>query len=162
RRSRREKSAAVPEAVQPVDRMTGRELLDLLDAELDGLPPGYREPLVLCYLEGLTRDEAATRLGLPAAPVKIRLERGRKRLANALTKRGCVMGAGLLALAATSPAGASPLRRVEDVLAAITGKPPAAVAKLAEGVAVNGLSKKTLLLTLLVLGAGVVGVGTAA
>src|SRR5579883_1546064 len=67
RRSRREKSAAVPEAVQTVDRMTGRELLDLLDAELDGLPPGYREPLVLCYLEGLTRDEAAIRLGIPAA-----------------------------------------------------------------------------------------------
>src|SRR6516162_10274262 len=35
RRARREGRVAVPEAVQPVDRMTGRELLDVLDAELD-------------------------------------------------------------------------------------------------------------------------------
>jgi RNA polymerase sigma factor (sigma-70 family) len=161
RRSRHEKSAAIPEAVQPVDRMTGRELLDLLDVELDGLPPSYREPLVLCYLEGLTRDEAALRLGVPAATVKIRLERGRKRLANALTRRGCVLGAGLLALAATSPAGASPLRLTDDVLATASGTPPAAIARLAEGVAVPGLSKKTLLLAMALLAAGVVGTGSA-
>jgi RNA polymerase sigma factor (sigma-70 family) len=162
RRSRREMSAAVPEAVQPVDRMTGRELLDLLDVELDGLPPSYREPLVLCYLEGLTRDEAATSLGVPVSTVKIRLERGRKRLGDALTKRGCVLGAGLLALAATSPAGASPLRLAEKVLATATGTPPVAVAKLAEGVAVNGLSKKALFLTLVLLAACVAGGGSAA
>src|SRR6478752_744331 len=34
RRSRREARAAVPETVPPVDRMTGRELLAALDAEL--------------------------------------------------------------------------------------------------------------------------------
>src|SRR5262245_3236934 len=61
RRVRREAGAAVPEAVDQVDRMTGRELLTALDAALDRLPPGYREPIVLCYLEGLTRDEAASR-----------------------------------------------------------------------------------------------------
>ena len=63
RRARREGAAAVPEAVPPADAMTGRELLAALDEELDRLPPRYREPLVLCYLEGLTRDEAAARLG---------------------------------------------------------------------------------------------------
>ena len=51
RRSRHERKAAVPEAVLPVDRMTGRELLEALDSELDRLPSAYREPLVLCYLE---------------------------------------------------------------------------------------------------------------
>src|SRR5262249_49158708 len=99
RRARREAQAAVPEAVQPVDRMTGAELLAARDEELDRLPPRYREPLVLCYLEGLTRDEAAARLGVPAATLKTRLERGRKRLGDALTRRDCTLGAGLLALA---------------------------------------------------------------
>jgi RNA polymerase sigma factor (sigma-70 family) len=38
RRAQREALAAVPEAVEPVDRMTGRELLAALDAALGGLP----------------------------------------------------------------------------------------------------------------------------
>jgi RNA polymerase sigma factor (sigma-70 family) len=157
RRVRHEGRAAVPEAAQPVDRMTGRELLETLDAELDRLPPTYREPLVLCYLEGLTRDEAATRLGVPAATLKSRLERGRKRLGDALTKRGCVLGAGLLALAATSPADASPLRLVEGVLAAAAGSPTATVAALAEGVAMNGIGKAKLLAMVVLAGAVVLG-----
>ena len=52
-----------------------------------GCRPIYREPLVLCYLEGLTRDEAAARLGVPPATLKSQLDRGRKRLGDALTKR---------------------------------------------------------------------------
>jgi RNA polymerase sigma factor (sigma-70 family) len=88
RRARREARAAVPEAVESVDRMSGRELLAALDAELDRLPPRYREPLVLCYLEGLTQDQAAARLAVPAATVNSRIDRARKRLHDALTKSG--------------------------------------------------------------------------
>jgi RNA polymerase sigma factor (sigma-70 family) len=159
RRARREARAAVPEAVQPVDKVTGRELLTALDEELDQLPPRYREPLVLCYLEGLTRDEAAVRLGVPAATLKTRLERGRKRLGDALTRRGCALGAGLLALAATSPAGASPPRFIASVLASASGSPPAAVAALTRGVAVNGMNKLLLLALALVGTALSVGLG---
>ncbi len=40
-----------------VDRpATASNLLDALDEELARLPARYREPLVLCYLEGLSRD----------------------------------------------------------------------------------------------------------
>src|SRR5262245_2765157 len=131
RRARRERRAAVPEAVPPVDRMTGRELLAALDEELERLPPRYREPLVLCYLEGLTRDEAAVRLGIPTTTLHTRIERGRKRLHEALTRGGCALGAGLLTLAVTSSAGASPPRLVNAVLAAASGSAPAAVAELA-------------------------------
>ena len=52
----------------------------ILHAELDALPERFRTPLVLCYLEGLTQDEAARRLGWTAATVKGRLQRGRARL----------------------------------------------------------------------------------
>jgi RNA polymerase sigma factor (sigma-70 family) len=162
RRARREARAAVPEAVHPVDQLTGRELLAALDDELDRLHPRYREPLVLCYLEGLTRDEAAARLGVPASTLKIRLERGRKRLGDALTSHGCALGVGLLALAATSPVGTSSPRLVKSVLAAAAGSPPAAVAALAEGIAVNGLVHKLVLLMLALLGAATLAVGLGA
>jgi RNA polymerase sigma factor (sigma-70 family) len=161
RRIRREGQAAERKTAQPVDRMTGRELLDALDDELDNLPAAYRAPLVLCYLEGLTRDEAAARLGVPSGTLKIRLERARKRLGNALAKRGCVAGAGLLVLAATSSAGASPLRLIDAVLAAATGSPSTAVAKLAEGVVMNGLVNKSLVALLLLAGAAALGFGLA-
>ncbi len=65
RRARREARAAVPEAVAPVDAMTGGELTAVLDHELSRLAPRYRDPLVLCCLEGLAQDEAASRLGVP-------------------------------------------------------------------------------------------------
>src|SRR5262249_19289659 len=159
RRARREAKAAVPEAVPPVDRITGRELLAILDEELERLPPDYREPLVLCYLEGLTHDEAAARLGVPPTTVNTRIDRGRKRLHDALTKRGCALGAGLLALAVTSPARASSPRLVQAVLAAASGSAPAAVASLAEGVALNGVWNKSLLAALVLAGVAALGIG---
>lgn len=161
RRAGREKRAAVQDVVEPVDRMTGREFLDALDVELDRLPPAYREPLVLCYLEGLTRDEAAARLGLPPLTVKTRLERGRKRLGDALTKRGCVVGVGLLALAATSPARAAPPRLLEGALAGASRSAGAAGA-FAEGVMLPPASRVKWLGFLAVAGACLLGVGLSA
>jgi RNA polymerase sigma factor (sigma-70 family) len=155
RRTRREARATVPASASPLDQITGRELVTVLDEELDKLPALCREPLVLCYLEGLTRDEAATRLGVSAATLKSRLDSGRKKLGAALTRRGFVLGAGLLALVVTSPAGASPPRLVESVLATVTRRAPARIGELARGGAANGLFKKTALA--LVVMAGIVG-----
>lgn len=152
RRAKREAGAAVPESVEPVDQMTGRELLAALDAALDALPARYREPLVLYYLEGLTRDEAATRLGVPLATLHTRIDRARKRLHEVLTKAGCALGAGLLALAVSGSAGASPTRLVESILAAASGSVPPAVGELARGVTVNGMLKKTVLALAAVIG----------
>jgi RNA polymerase sigma factor (sigma-70 family) len=144
RRARREARAAVREAVEPVD-VTAREFFAALDEELEKLPPLYREPLVLCHLEGLTRDEAAHRLGVPLGTVKIRLERGRKRLQDSLTTRGLGLGAGLLAIAVISPAGASSPQLVESIMAAALGRAPAAVAALAKGASMNALFSKLLI-----------------
>ena len=60
---------------------------------LVALPDPLRAPLVLCYLEGMTRDEAAERLGCPLATLKKRLERGRDRLHDALVRRGLGLSA---------------------------------------------------------------------
>src|SRR5262245_54612759 len=162
RRARREGRAAVPAAVPPADQVTGRELLAALDEELGRLPPCYREPLLLCYLEGLTRDEAAARLGVPAATLRTHLDRGRKRLHEGLTRGGVALGVGLLALAVTSPAGASPPRLVRAVLTAATGSSPAAVAELARGVAVNGMVNQAVLAMAAAVAVVALGVGLGA
>jgi RNA polymerase sigma factor (sigma-70 family) len=159
RRARRERRAAVPEATTPIDAISGRELVEMLDAELGRLPPIYREPLILCYLAGLTRDEAAARLQLPAATLKTRLDRARKCLALALTRRGCALGIGLLALAVTSRAEASPPRLLDSILVAVSGSPSPAAAALVEGVAMNGSTMRSSLLAAAAVGLALLGAG---
>jgi RNA polymerase sigma factor (sigma-70 family) len=75
-------------SMEPADALTARELLAALDEELARLPIDYRDPLLLCYWQGLTRDQAARRLGCSAGAIHGRLERGRARLADQLRRRG--------------------------------------------------------------------------
>jgi RNA polymerase sigma factor (sigma-70 family) len=80
---------------EPADDLTWRELRRVLDEELARLPERYRLPMVLCHLEGLTRDEAATRLGCGVQQLKGMLERGRERLRARLVRRGISLSAAL-------------------------------------------------------------------
>ncbi len=162
RRARRERRAALPEAVSPVDTLSGRELLRILDEELERLSPRYREALVLCCLEGLARDEAASRLGVPDATLASRLARGRKRLADALSARGFSLGAALLAATATCTAeGCSP-KLVDAILNAVSGSPSAPVAALVREVAMNGVLTHTKFALLATVGVVALGFGFAA
>jgi RNA polymerase sigma factor (sigma-70 family) len=62
--------------------------LRLLREEISKLPDRYRLPLVLCYLEGNTNEEAAWQLQWPVGAVKGRLWRARQTLRDRLTRRG--------------------------------------------------------------------------
>jgi RNA polymerase sigma factor (sigma-70 family) len=111
RRLRRDRPAQqllddVPERILPTDR----DLQVALDEELARLPARYREALVLCCLEGLSREEAAERLGTTEGAVKGLLERGRERLWQRLVRRGV----------APSLPGALPLAGVPLQLASVT------------------------------------------
>ena len=66
--------------------------------ELSGLPDHYRLPLSLCYLDGLTHEEAARRLGCPVGTVKVRLVRARGALRDRLDRRGIALGVAFLLL----------------------------------------------------------------
>jgi uncharacterized protein (TIGR03067 family) len=63
------------------------------------LPAKYRGPVVLCYLEGRTNEEAARELRWPVGTIKGRLSRARELLRKRLTRRGLALPAVGLAAA---------------------------------------------------------------
>jgi RNA polymerase sigma factor (sigma-70 family) len=93
----------------PLEQLTARELLQAVDEELQRLPDAYRQPLILCCLEGRTQDEAAGMLGWTAGSVRGRLQRGRALLQTRLARRGLGLGTGLLAVTALGPGMAAGL-----------------------------------------------------
>ena len=66
----------------------GRALARDLRAAVDTLDPAYRELILLRFQEGLAYQDIADATGLPLGTVKVRLHRGRKRLADLIAARG--------------------------------------------------------------------------
>jgi RNA polymerase sigma factor (sigma-70 family) len=60
--------------------------------EIGRLPEVFRRPVVLCYLEGRSTEEAARRLGCPRGTILSRLARARDRLRTRLLHRGISLG----------------------------------------------------------------------
>jgi RNA polymerase sigma factor (sigma-70 family) len=98
RRQHHERRATGRLGEDPLAAITGRELLTVLDEELHALPAQSRGPLILCYLEEQTRDEAARQLGLSVRTLTRRLENGRATLRRRLERRGLALSAAFLTL----------------------------------------------------------------
>ncbi len=85
-----ERQAATMLPMESQSSESAQELREVLDKELDRLPEKYRAPLVLCYLEGRTNEEAARLLNCPIGSMSNRLARGRGLLRARLTRYGLV------------------------------------------------------------------------
>jgi RNA polymerase sigma factor (sigma-70 family) len=98
RRRAQERQTVIMSPAEPRLELAWRELRAVLDEELNELPDKYRDALALCYLQGLTHEQAADALGCPAGSMSWRLAHGREMLRKRLARRGLAVSAGVLAL----------------------------------------------------------------
>jgi RNA polymerase sigma factor (sigma-70 family) len=142
-----------------------------LHEEVDRLPDRYRRPLVLCYLEGLTHEQAARQLDWHVGTVRSRLARGRERLKGRLVRRGLAPGLTLGLAADSARAEVSNVLLETTVRAATrfaTGHATAAglvsapAVALSEGVLRTMVLSKLKLLAAGLVAAGLLATGTAA
>jgi RNA polymerase sigma factor (sigma-70 family) len=100
-RRKHEAGAVRRGTVAPSDELGWAEVRTVIHEELSRISDTYRAPLLLCYLEGHTQDEAAFQLGVSKVTVKKRLDRARALLRARLMRRG--LGAVGVLLAASWP-----------------------------------------------------------
>lgn len=134
-----------------------RELGAILDDEIQRLPAGCREALVLCFMEGLSHTEAASQLGWQLGTLKGRLQRARQLLRARLQRRGVALSAVALGVVLAEKVRAAPpaAALVRTALGGATHQMASArVVALAEGAMKSlKIGKLTLVLgTLLMLG----------
>jgi RNA polymerase sigma factor (sigma-70 family) len=171
RRRDREKLGAGKDVEEPVGDTDRLDAAPILHEEVGRLPEKYRSPLVLCYFEGLTHEQAASQLGWPVGTVRSRLAVARDRLRPRLVRRGVAPSVAILAATSSAEAVSS----LPAALASATvgmamrvgaaGAVPAAVATLV-GSTLRGMTmtKLSMIATTLVATAvvGTAGVGLVA
>jgi RNA polymerase sigma factor (sigma-70 family) len=155
-----------------IDRVD-RELRETVHDELNRLPAHYREPLALCYIDGLKCEEIAERLRRPVGTVTVQLARAREKLRERLARRGVLAPVALTALAVGSDSFGAVLKSLiaTTVKAAIpfaagrgaaVGTVSTEAASLAEGVLRTMYLTKATLASALVLGTLATGAGVTA
>jgi RNA polymerase sigma factor (sigma-70 family) len=146
-----------------------RDLRPVLDEEIHHLPARYSVPVILCYLQGLTHEQAARAIGCAKGTVAVRLLRARKLLHARFTRRGLTLSTAALATALTEHAAHAtvPAACIQATITAalgfVTGSTTAAstgAVSLARGVMrAMFLNKLKATAAVIVLAAGMMGLG---
>ncbi len=103
---------------EPLD-LDRHDLQPLLHDEVNRLPEKYRAPILLCFFEGQTHEEAARQLNCPTGTVKGRMARAKEMLRSRLERRGLAMPVALIAMMLSREATAAvPRELVESTVAA--------------------------------------------
>ena len=106
---------------------TNAEWQTLLDHEVQRLPERYRLPVVLCYFQGLTHEQAARQLNCPRTTITTRLTRACQRLRQRLLHHGLTGTAVTVAATLTTESNAAP-QFASDALnnfsGLVSGRPP--------------------------------------
>jgi RNA polymerase sigma factor (sigma-70 family) len=155
----------------PIPETDWADLRPVLDEEIARLPAKYRFPVVLCYLEGNTNEEAQ-RLGCAKGTICSRLSWARERLQTRLARRGITLPAGMLAslLTAEILCAAVPVPLLRDAVETaisflsgpgMPGAAPAAGTALAKGVLRAMFLARIRTAIVLVMVLGLVGTGAA-
>ncbi len=156
-------------ADDPAETAAREELRRLTAEELAGLPEKYRQPLILCYLQGRTHRQAAADLGWPSGSLSRRVEKACALLRDRLARRGVAVSvAAVMAELADAAAEAAPPALVEQALrlaglvaAGAAAAEASPVLRLADGIATTSGAAplRAGLVALLLVGAVGTGVG---
>ena len=148
------------------NRRDNDELRTVLDVELNRLPERYRVPIVLCYLQGKSYQEAAEQLGCPLGTLSGRLTRGKDRLRLQLVRRGLTLTVAAMSvqLAQLSQAAAesafSTHAMTDSALKYLAGETiPSAASKIANEVSRIMKMKQLLTTTLACVGIAIAAIG---
>jgi RNA polymerase sigma factor (sigma-70 family) len=93
---------ADPTAPPDPDSAEAAERSAILDEEVGRLPEWLRLPVIVCYLQGHSTEQAAAQLGIPRGTVLSRLATAKKRLVVRLTARGVTATVAVVAVAELS------------------------------------------------------------
>lgn len=119
---------AVPDRPQEPRHERDVDALAILDEEIADLPEHLRCAVVLCEIDGVSRKDAAGRLGIAEGTLSSRLAKARKLLGRRLRKRGVVLptaGLAVLGSATISPRLAA---QTSALVSTTTPLPPAVAA----------------------------------
>ncbi|HVL12280.1 MAG TPA: sigma-70 family RNA polymerase sigma factor, partial [Gemmata sp.] len=134
RLSRETPVPTIPDRAGDAPATPDDDALAILDEEVGALPEHLRVAVVLCELDGLTRKDAARRLGITEGTLSSRLAKARKLLAGRLRRRGVALPAAGLAVLATSATVSAKLAAKTSAFASAGASLPPAVAALSNGV----------------------------
>jgi RNA polymerase sigma factor (sigma-70 family) len=108
--------------------------LAMLDEEIANLSDAHRAAVVICEIDGVSRAQAATRLGIAEGTLSSRLAAARKQLRVRLAKRGVSLSVGMLAGLAESVQAAVPPGLSAAAAKVTSASAPPMVSLIAQGV----------------------------